>query len=89
MSLRLTIRVLPRGAAPGPEGGPGPSVLLGEAPALGHLIGTGLSAIVRPRGLGFPLGDGSLGRTGEHLVLQAGLPTAGGGKATTERIQPI
>lgn len=77
-----------RGAAPGPEGLLWPSVLLGEAPALGHLVGTGLSPVVGPRRLGFPLGDGSLGRTGEHLVLQAGLPTAGR-KATTERIQPI
>lgn len=87
-SLRFTIRVLPGGAAPGPEGRLRSSVLLAEAPALGHLVGTGLSPIVGPRWLGFSFGDGSLGRTGEHLVLQAGLPTVSR-KATTERIQTI
>lgn len=76
----LTVRVLPRRAAPGSEGLLRPAVLLIEAPALGDLVGTGLSPILCPGRLDFPSGDGSFGRTGEHLVLQAGLPTAESGQ---------
>lgn len=74
--FRLTVGVLPRRAAPGFEGLLRPAVLLIEAPAFGDLVGTGLSPVLRPGRLDFPSGDGSFGRTGEHLVLQAGLPTA-------------
>lgn len=72
----LTVGVLPRRAAPGSEGLLRPAVLLIEAPALGDLVGTGLGPVLCAGRLDFPSGNGSFGRTGEHLVLQAGLPTA-------------
>lgn len=82
--FRLTVGVLPRRAAPGSEGLLRPAVLLIEAPALGDLVGTGLSPVLCAGRLDFPSGDGSFGRTGEHLVLQAGLPTAESGQGKRE-----
>lgn len=72
----LTLWVLTWGAAPDSEGMLWPPILLIEAPALGDLVGTCLSPVLGSWRLCFPFGNGSLGRTGEHLVLQAGFPTA-------------
>lgn len=72
----LTLWVLAWGAAPDSEGLLWPPILLIEAPALGDLVGTCLSPVLGSWRLGFPFGNRCLGRTGEHLVLQAGFPTA-------------
>lgn len=71
----LTLRVLTQWTTPTFEGVFWTSVLLCEAPALADLAGTGLRTLLWPWRLDLDLGQGSLGRTGKHLVLQTGLAT--------------
>lgn len=72
----LTLGVLARCAASCLEAILWPSVLVSEAPTLGDLVGTRLNSFLCSRGLSFPFCKRGFRRTGEHLVLQAGLPTA-------------
>lgn len=72
----LTLWILAWRAASCLQGILCPSVFLSEAPTFGDLVGAGLNPALCSRGLSFPFGKRGFGWTGEHLVLQAGLPTA-------------
>lgn len=72
----LTLWILARRAASCLQRILRPSVFVTEAPSFGDLVGTHLHSVLSARGLSFPFCKGGFGRTGEHLVLQAGLATA-------------
>ena len=76
-ALAVTLWVLAGGASPHAERVLGCTVLVGEAPALPPFAGAGLHPVLRPRGRRSGLAWGGLGRAGERLLLQAGLPTGG------------
>lgn len=72
----LTLGVLARCAASCLKAILCPSVLVSEAPTFGDLVGTRFNSFLCSWGLSFPFCKRGFRRTGEHLVLQAGLPTA-------------
>lgn len=72
----LTLWILTWRAASSLQGILCTSVFLSKAPAFGHLVGTRLNSILCSRGLSFPFCKRGFGLSGEHLVLQAGLPAA-------------